>query len=302
MDKATEIQPQIGLNVLGEHVAYPQRYAPEVLVAIPRAEKRAELGYHDAPPFLGADLWTAYELSWLNAKGKPQVAVLRMVVPCETPCIVESKSLKLYLNSFSQEAIASADELKRTIARDVGAVVWGKVGEVDEAASASATSSTTPTVGITLIAPEAFAQQRIVDFEGQCVDRLDTECSIYTPTPELLHCVPDEDIPVEEVLYSHLLKSNCLVTHQPDWGSVAVAYTGLPIDQEGFLRYVVSFRNHYEFHEQCVERIYHDIMQRCKPLKLSVYARYTRRGGIDINPFRSSYPQPLPSTHRHARQ
>lgn len=274
--------------VLGQTVGYPEAYAPEILEAIPRKTNRKELGIGGTVPFLGADLWTAYELSWLNVKGKPQVAIARLIVPCETPNIVESKSLKLYLNGFSNEVVSSVDALKQTIAKDVGRVVWGQER----------------TIGVEMIAPEDFAKQQVVGFAGQCIDRLDAECTLYTPAPELLRCVPEEDgeAPVKERLHSNLLKSNCLVTNQPDWGSVEIDYQGRQIDQERLLQYIVSFRNHNEFHEQCVERIYIDIWQRCKPQKLAVYARYTRRGGIDINPFRCSHPQPLPSLHRHARQ
>lgn len=274
--------------VLGQTVGYPEAYAPEILEAISRETNRKELGIGSTVPFLGADLWTAYELSWLNTKGKPQVAIVRLVVPCETPNIVESKSLKLYLNGFSNEVVSSAEALKQTIAQDVGRVVWGQER----------------TVGVEMVAPEDFAKQQVVDFTGQCIDRLDAECTVYTPAPELLRCAPEEagEAPVQERLYSNLLKSNCLVTNQPDWGSVEIAYQGRQIDQERLLQYIVSFRNHNEFHEQCVERMYMDIWRQCKPQKLAVYARYTRRGGIDINPFRSSHPQPLPSVHRHARQ
>lgn len=274
--------------VLGQHTDYPDAYAPDVLVGIPRAQGRQELHLAGGTlPFLGLDVWTAYELSWLNRKGKPQLAIVRLMLPCETPNIVESKSLKLYLNGFSSEVADSAEHIRQIIARDVGQVVWG----------------TERTVDIMLIESDAFAQQRIVDFDGQCVDRLDAECSVSNaPAPQLLRCVPGEESPVQEVLYSRLLKSNCLVTGQPDWGSVQVAYTGRPIDQERLLQYVVSYRNHNAFHEHCTERMYMDIMRQCRPLKLCVYARYTRRGGIDINPWRSSHPQSLPVLHRHARQ
>lgn len=274
--------------VLGQRIDYPDRYAPEVLVPIPRADNRQQLGIVDSGiPFLGADIWTAYELSWLNAKGKPQLAIVNLVVPCETPNLVESKSLKLYLNSFGSEVADSAEYIRQTIARDVGQAVWGAEREI----------------GVTLIEPDAFVQQRIVGFDGQCVDRLDAECTVYdAPAPDLLRCVPSEESPVQEVLYSRLLKSNCLVTGQPDWGSVQVAYWGRQIDQERLLQYIVSYRNHNAFHEHCIERMYMDIMRQCQPRKLCVYARYTRRGGIDINPLRSSHPQPLPSLHRHARQ
>lgn len=283
--EAAAAEPQM---VLGQRTAFPDHYAPEMLVPIPRADNRRTLGIADGSiPFLGADIWTAYELSWLNARGKPQLAIVHLIVPCETPYLVESKSLKLYLNSFSSEAVESAEHIRQTIARDVGQVVWGAERDV----------------GVRLTEPDAFAQQQITGFEGQCMDRLDVECSVYSaPAAELLRCVPGEESPVQEVLYSRLLKSNCLVTGQPDWGSVQVAYTGRQIDQERLLQYIVSYRSHNAFHEHCAERMYMDIMRQCQPLKLRVYTRYTRRGGIDINPLRSSHPQPLPPLHRHARQ
>lgn len=274
--------------VLGQQTDYPDAYAPEVLVGMPRAQGRQELGLAGGVlPFLGVDVWTAYELSWLNRKGKPQLAIARLMLPCETPNMVESKSLKLYLNSLSSEVADSAEHIRQMIARDVGQVVWGAERSVD----------------IALTESGAFAQQQITDFDGQCVDRLDTQCvACDAPAPQLLRCVPGEESPVQEVLYSRLLKSNCLVTGQPDWGSIQVAYTGRPIDQERLLQYIVSYRNHNAFHEHCAERVYMDIMRQCQPVKLCVYARYTRRGGIDINPLRSSHPQPLPVLHRHARQ
>jgi 7-cyano-7-deazaguanine reductase len=156
-------------------------------------------------------------------------------------------------------------------------------------------------VGVKILPPEVFDREPIHEMDGLSLDRLDIECTRYTPAPELLRARPGEQ-PVTEVLTSNLLKSNCLVTGQPDWGSVQIAYSGPEIDQEGLLQYLVSFRNHNEFHEQCVERIFMDIRARCQPTKLAVYARYTRRGGLDINPFRTSYPQPLPKNVRTARQ
>jgi 7-cyano-7-deazaguanine reductase len=262
-----------------------------LLFPIPRAPKRAEIGVAAQPPFMGADLWTAYELSWLNLRGKPQVAIAQMVVPCESPNIIESKSLKLYLGSFSNTRFADAAEVLARLKADLGPALWPQQGQVSPGAS----------VGVKLIAPEDFAGQRIAALEGLTLDRLDIECEHYSPAPELLTAAFDEQ-PVSEVLTSDLLKSNCLVTGQPDWGSVQISYSGAQIDQGALLRYLVSFRNHTEFHEQCVERIFMDVWSRCKPTRLAVYARYTRRGGLDINPFRSSYPQPLPAQLRTARQ
>ena len=284
---------------LGKTSRYLDQYDPALLFPIQRQVKRDEIGIRNPLPFMGADLWTAYELSWLTPRGKPQVALAHMTVPCETPHIVESKSFKLYLNSFNNTRFENFSEVRERIAQDIGAAAWG---ENDKK------------VGVTLIdiaqaAIENIAGNvqvrtpalHIAELEGTNLDRLDIECTHYTPAPELLIAAFDEK-PVEELLCSQLLKSNCLVTGQPDWGSVQIKYSGPQIDQAGLLRYIVSFRNHNEFHEQCVERMYTDIMARCKPAKLSVYARYTRRGGLDINPWRTSYPQALPVNVRTARQ
>ena len=271
------------LSPLGKATRYADQYDPALLFPLERAPKRHEIGIAGALPFMGADLWTAYELSWLNPRGKPQVAVAHITVPCETPCIIESKSLKLYLTSFSNTAFATAQQVRERIRADLSAAV-GQAG-----------------VGVRLVSAEQFAQEAVQEMPGLSLDRLDTDCSHYSPAPHLLSAALHEQ-PVTEVLTSQLLKSNCLITGQPDWGSLQISYSGPQIDQEGLLRYIVSFRNHNEFHEQCVERIYTDIWQRCRPIKLAVYARYTRRGGLDINPFRTSHPQALPANIRTARQ
>lgn len=273
---------------LGRASAYADQYDASLLFPLPRAPKRAEIGIAGDPPFFGADLWTAYELSWLNSRGKPQVAIAHITVPCETPNIVESKSLKLYLNSFNSTRFASLDEVRARIRQDLSEAAWRG-------------ASITGTVGVRLVTPDLFAQERVHEQDGLLLDRLDIECTRYQPAPELLKANHDE-APVTETLVSHLLKSNCLVTGQPDWGSVQIAYSGAQIDQEGLLQYIVSFRGHNEFHEQCVERIFMDVWQRCHPIKLAVYARYTRRGGLDINPLRTSHPQPMPANVRTARQ
>jgi len=278
---------------LGKTSAYIDQYDASLLFPIPRAAKRAEIGLGgdgdgSAMPFFGADLWTAFELSWLNTRGKPQVAMAHITVPCETPNIVESKSFKLYLNSFNNTRFADTQAVRDRIRADISEAVWR--------------GSTTPsTVGVKLLLPEAFDREPVHEIDGLSLDRLDLECAHFTPAPELLTAEFDE-APVSEVLTSNLLKSNCLVTGQPDWGSVQISYSGPQIDQAGLLRYIVSFRNHNEFHEQCVERIFMEIWRRCKPIKLTVYARYTRRGGLDINPFRTSHPGALPANIRMARQ
>ena len=273
---------------LGKTSAYIDQYDASLLFPLPREPKRREIGVLGSVPFLGADLWTAFELSWLNLRGKPQVAIAHITIPCESTHIVESKSFKLYLNSFNNTRLASADEVRDRIRADISAAIWhgGPVAS---------------TVGVRLLSPELFNREPVRELEGLSIDRLDVECSVYQPAPGLLSAALDEK-PVTEILTSDLLKSNCLVTGQPDWGSVQISYSGPQIDQAGLLQYIVSFRNHNEFHEQCVERMYMDIMARCKPAKLSVYARYTRRGGLDINPWRSSHPQQPPANVRTARQ
>lgn len=274
---------------LGKASAYADQYDPSLLFPIPRNGKREEIGITGALPFFGADLWTAFELSWLNARGKPQVALAHFTIPCETPHIIESKSFKLYLNSFNNSRFDSLEAVQERLREDVNEALWR--GAAVRQSSAS----------VRVIAQDAFELQKVQELQGLNLDRLDIECSDYTPCPDLLKADHDNP-PVSETLVSHLLKSNCLVTGQPDWGCVQISYTGAAIDQESLLRYIVSFRNHNEFHEQCVERIFMDIMRQCRPLKLSVYARYTRRGGLDINPLRTSHPMALPPNVRTARQ
>ena len=282
------------LSQLGKITPYVDQYDASLLFPIARAGKRAEIGITAEAPFFGADMWTAFELSWLNLRGKPQLAIAHFTVPCESRNIIESKSLKLYLNSFNNTKFANADEVKARLRADLSDAVWR-----DD--SAPAPQSSPASIGVTLIAPELFDQEPVHELDGLSLDRLDIDCTRYTPAPDLLSVTPNE-APVSEVFSSNLLKSNCLVTGQPDWGSVQISYTGDQIEQGGLLQYLVSFRNHNEFHEQCVERIFMDIWTRCKPMKLAVYARYTRRGGLDINPFRTSYPAALPKNIRMARQ
>ena len=273
---------------LGKTSAYVDHYDPSLLFPIPRASKRAEIGITGASPFFGADLWTAFELSWLNPRGKPQVALAHITVPCESPNIIESKSFKLYLNSFNNTVCKDAREVQDRLRTDLSEAAWRGAAQPSP-------------VGVRLLAPDMFDQEPVHELDGLSLDRLDVECTRYQPAPDLLKAQFDE-APVTEVLTSNLLKSNCLVTGQPDWGSVQIRYTGPQIDQEGLLQYIVSFRNHNEFHEQCVERIFMDLWTRCKPIKLMVYARYTRRGGLDINPWRTSHPHALPANVRTARQ
>jgi 7-cyano-7-deazaguanine reductase len=268
---------------LGKSSAYRTDYAPELLFPIPRQQKRDELGLKGTLPFFGVDIWNAYELSWLNLRGKPQVAIATITAPADSPNIVESKSFKLYLNSFNQTRLANTEALLALLREDLSNAFGAPVH-------------------ITLSTPEEFGKVKMGELDGLLLDRLDIEVDNYSPAPELLKANHDEAA-VEETLVSHLLKSNCLVTGQPDWASVQIRYAGPQIDQESLLRYLIGFREHNEFHEQCVERIFTDILRHCKPTQLAVYARYTRRGGLDINPWRSNYSgAPKPSNLRNARQ
>ena len=256
-------------SLLGKVATYKAEYDATLLFPIPRADKRAEIGVGASLPFFGVDIWNAYEVSWLNLRGKPQIAIATITVPAESANIIESKSFKLYLNSFNQTRLASPEALTELLKKDLSAAVGASVH-------------------VSLCLSENFGNLKMRELEGHLLDRLDIDVDSYTPNPALLRANHDE-APVEETLLSHLLKSNCLVTGQPDWGSVQIRYVGSQIDQESLLRYLIGFRNHNEFHEQCVERIFVDIMQYCKPQKLAVYARYTRRGGLDINPWRSNF-------------
>ncbi|GGX88036.1 NADPH-dependent 7-cyano-7-deazaguanine reductase QueF [Massilia dura] len=268
---------------LGKNSAYRTDYAPELLFPIPRIGKRDELGLSGTLPFFGVDLWNAYELSWLNMRGKPQVAVARITVPADSPNIIESKSFKLYLNSFNQTRLGGPEALRDLLQQDLSA-------------------ATGANVHVVLTMQEEFGKLQMGELEGMLLDRLDIEVDNYSPQPSILRANFDE-LPVEETLVSHLLKSNCLVTGQPDWGSVQITYAGPQIDQESLLKYLIGFREHNEFHEQCVERIFVDILRECKPSHLTVYARYTRRGGLDINPWRSNFTRAgRPTNFRNARQ
>lgn len=268
---------------LGRNVAYRDSYAPELLFPISRQSKRDEIGIVGEPPFHGGDLWNAYELSWLDIKGKPQVALATFWVPATSPNIIESKSLKLYLNAFNQTRLLSAAAVAETIAIDLSA-----------AAGAPVEVQVTPLAEV--------GRRTCRNFSGILLDDLDIAIDHYAgPAPDLL-VAHGEQADVSETLVSHLLKSNCLVTGQPDWASVAIRYRGAPLDRAALLRYLVSFRQHNEFHEQCVERIFFDLWTRCRPSELAVYARYTRRGGLDINPFRSSAAGERPDNDGDVRQ
>ena len=241
-----------------------------VCCPIPRQLKRDELGLFDDLPFRGVDIWNAYELSWLTSQGKPVVAMGEFRIPCESANLIESKSIKLYLNSFNQTRFDDFESVRALMSKDLG----GAAGMP---------------VDVRLMAAAEFAAESFVTLPGQCIDDLDIEIDNYALDAGLLEGAADAETQVSETLHSHLLKSNCLVTSQPDWGSVLIHYQGAKINQEALLRYLISFRQHDEFHEQCVERIYNDLLRFCQPEKLTVYARYTRRGGLDINPYRSNF-------------
>ncbi|WP_035918976.1 NADPH-dependent 7-cyano-7-deazaguanine reductase QueF [Legionella fairfieldensis] len=253
---------------LGQSSSYDTHYNPERLFPIARAIKRKEIGINPCQlPFYGFDCWNHYEVSWLNEKGKPVIAMAEIIYDCATPCLIESKSLKLYFNSFNNTPFKNSEAIKQTIERDLSLRLGGNAR-----------------VRILSLKEKEFTLIQTAP-TGECIDDLDVTCSVYLVEPDYLSVKENK---VEEILYSDLLKSNCLVTHQPDWGSVQISYVGPQINREGLLKYLVSFRNHNEFHEQCIERIFMDILTRCKPEKLSVYGRYTRRGGLDINPYRST--------------
>ncbi|HGH3371508.1 TPA: NADPH-dependent 7-cyano-7-deazaguanine reductase QueF [Kluyvera cryocrescens] len=254
---------------LGKTTDYRDVYDASLLQGVPRSLNRDPLGLHaDSLPFHGADIWTLYELSWLNAKGLPQVAVGHVELSHETVNLVESKSFKLYLNSFNQTRFANWEAVQETLERDLSACAQGKVT-------------------VALYRLDEVEGQPIAHFHGSCIDNQDIEIDSYQFNADYLDGAAGQQV-VQETLVSHLLKSNCLITHQPDWGSVQIQYRGPQIDRKKLLRYLVSFRHHNEFHEQCVERIFNDILRFCAPESLSVYARYTRRGGLDINPWRSN--------------
>lgn len=253
--------------LLGQATDYPQRYTPGVLFPIARRQGREALGLGEgALPFTGVDIWTHYEVSWLDTRGKPKVAVAEIRVPASSPSLIESKSMKLYFNSLNFERFEDAAAFTRLVEADLSA-----------AAGAPVTMA---------LQPASVDGGGFAGLPGDCLDELEIACDAFEVAPGLLRA--DAGTVVTETLHTHLLRSRCPVTHQPDWASVMVAYSGPVLDREGLLAYLVSYRNQSDFHEQCVERIFLDIQARCRPSQLTVYARYTRRGGLDINPFRST--------------
>ncbi|AXB05898.1 NADPH-dependent 7-cyano-7-deazaguanine reductase QueF [Aeromonas caviae] len=264
----------------GQQSAYISQYTPSLLQPVPRSLNRDDLGLRGELPFQGCDVWTLYELSWLNAKGKPVVAIGEAFVPATSPNLIESKSFKLYLNSFNQTRCDSLEAVQALLVQDLSGCAGAPVS-------------------VTLFTLDQ-APHQIAQLPGECIDSLDIEVDGYEFDETLLQGAAGHEI-VEETLHSHLLKSNCLVTSQPDWGSVVIHYRGPRLDREKLLRYLISFRQHNEFHEQCIERIFTDLKHFCAPEKLTVHARYTRRGGLDINPFRSDW-EPVPANLRLIRQ
>ena len=248
---------------LGKTTDFPERLAPDVLFPIDRRSQREPLGIGESPPFHGADLWTAWELTWLTPSGKPSIAALSLHVPAASPAMIESKSLKLYLNSFAMETFAGDEAVVERVRSDLSACAGADVA-------------------VTL-----HREAPIAALPGRSLDRLAAECRRYSVDPTTL--AADADREVEETWHSGLLRSLCPVTSQPDFGSVVIRYAGPQIDPAGLLRYVVSFRRHQDFHEACVERMFTEIAARCGTRKLTVHARYQRRGGLDINPFRSNF-------------
>ncbi|SFQ20440.1 NADPH-dependent 7-cyano-7-deazaguanine reductase QueF [Pseudomonas borbori] len=267
---------------LGKSSEYIATYTPSLLFPIARAAKWAELGLTaETLPYRGVDFWNCFELSWLLPSGKPVVAIGEFAIPADSPNIIESKSFKLYLNSLNQTAFADVAELQEVLRRDLSA-------------------ATGKPVGVRVRSLAEVTAEGVATLPGQCIDDLDVVIGNYArPQPELLRCEPQRL--VEESLHSHLLKSNCPVTGQPDWGSVVVRYRGAALDHASLLAYLVSFRQHADFHEQCVERIFLDLQHLLQPEYLTVYARYVRRGGLDINPYRSTAPI-APDNRRLVRQ
>ena len=269
-------------SLLGKSVAGSSHYDPGLLFPIPRSQGRNAIGLTETLPFHGVDIWNAWELSWLDELGKPQVAVAEIRVPADSPNLIESKSLKLYLNSLNAMRYPDAHHVERLLRDDLGAAAGGAVE-------------------VRVMGLERVSEAAIHDAEGTCIDDLPITIEHYGP-PEPAFLCTNPGTRVRETLVSHLLKSNCPVTAQQDWASVVISYQGAAIDRAGLLRYIVSYRNHDEFHEQCVERMFRDLLARCAPDQLSVSARYTRRGGLDINPWRGNAAQLAVPNRRLLRQ
>jgi 7-cyano-7-deazaguanine reductase len=250
---------------LGKQSNYVSKYDPQQLCAIPREPSWKKYPY-ESPPYFGFDIWNAYEISWLNENGLPQVAIGEFIVPVTSPNLIESKSFKLYLNSFNQSSIKNTEELIQTLQADLSACA----GE---------------TIKVRLFSVDDDKNQ-LYSAKGICLDHQNITTDVYKRDASFLQL--ENGNQKNEILYSHLLKTNCPVTGQPDWGSLFIEYSGKTIVQSNLLKYIVSYRDECDFHEQCVENIFLDIMQQCQPDELTVFARYLRRGGLDINPYRST--------------
>lgn len=265
---------------LGKETAYLTSYDPSLLFSIPRQQTRENINITSPLPFDGEDIWYAYELSWLDPKGKPHVAIAKYILPCSSPYLIESKSLKTYLHSFNNTSFKNASEVQLLLQKDLSKAAGTKVN-------------------VRVFLPKEFQNFQMKNFEGVCLDDLEITANVYNVDPLLLKTHPNS---IEERLYSNLLKSNCLVTSQPDWGHVYIHYSGNQIDHDSLLKYIISYRNHNGFHEQCVERIFVDLQKYCQLEKLTVYGRYTRRGGVDINVFRSNWQKNIHNQDRLFRQ
>lgn len=253
---------------LGQSTIYIETYSPDLLFPIPRTLARDKTGIYADLPFNGIDLWNGYEISWLNLNGKPEIAMAEFSFSCTSPNVIESKSFKLYLNSFNQSSFESINHVQNVIQKDLSKAAGS-------------------TITVDLFPLSHLKKRTLKEFTGICLDTLDIKTDVYEVNKKFLTLTSGNL--VEEVLYTNLLKSNCLATGQPDWGSVLIHYVGPKIDQEGLLKYFISFRRHAGFAEHCVEQIFCDILTECNPKQLTVYGRYTRRGGLDINPFRTNF-------------
>ncbi|NIV17917.1 MAG: NADPH-dependent 7-cyano-7-deazaguanine reductase QueF [Woeseiaceae bacterium] len=261
---------------LGRAVPFPEQYSPELLFRMSREQQRERLGLAGDPPFHGTDIWNAWELTWLDHYGKPMCATAEIRVPADSPCLIESKSLKLYLNSFAMTHCLSRGDVVETIQQDLSDCAGTDVD-------------------VSLSDPASGEDAHTASLPGDCLDSAKIKCSYERSQPDAALLQADTDDIVTEQLYSDLLRSLCPVTSQPDMGSILVSYSGPRIDREALLRYIVSYRQHEDFHESCVEQMFIDILDKCAPEKLTVYARYNRRGGIDINPFRSNFEADAPN-------
>ena len=267
----------VNSSPLGKKSCYTDKYDISVLFAIPRLNKRTEIGIsNNNIPFYGYDIWNAYEVSWIRPDGRPDVAIAEIIYSCRSEYIIESKSLKLYLNSFNGTIFKSKHHVKTTIEQDLSnklnTDILVKLNDIDTEVNFKKSEG------------ENIDNYYDKDFDNSKVETI------------------DGIIVKDKKIYSNLLKSNCPVTMQPDWGTLIITYSGQKINYSSLINYIISLRNLNEFHEQCIEKIYMEIYKNCNPYNLEVYGRYTRRGGIDINPYRSTKNTPIPENTRTYRQ